>query len=78
MSHPQKGHGKKRPRRFHRGRAEGRRAVPAIDAVERAEVRAATVDAEVHAEQRRHRDDVQVWRQQRHAAPFVPLLEVTL
>lgn len=78
MSTPQKGHGKKRPRKFHRGQAEGRRARRPIAKREAAEERSRTVDAELRSVAARYNEDVDVWQDGLRAAPFVPRLEAAL
>lgn len=78
MSQPQKGHGKKRPRRFHHGRATGRLAAPVLERIEQAERRGRTASDELRAVAARHGEDVEVWQAVQRAAPFVPRIEAAL
>jgi hypothetical protein len=78
VSYPQKGHGKKRPRRFHHGQAEGRRAQPKLAAIETAERRERTTRDQLQSVAARYNEDVDVWQAGLRAAPFVPRLEVAL
>jgi hypothetical protein len=78
VSYPQKGHGKKRPRRFHHGQAEGRRAQPKLAAIEDAERRERTTRDELRSVAARYNEDIDVWQALEHAAPFVPRIEVAL
>jgi hypothetical protein len=78
VSHPQKGHGKKRPRRFHHTIAEGRRAEPKLAQIEAAERRERTTRDELQAVASRYNEEIDVWQAFARAAPFVPSLEVSL
>lgn len=78
MSAPQKGKHRKRPRSFHHGQAEGRRARKPIAQVEAAEQRSRTVEAELRSVAARYHEDVEVWAAAGRAAPFVPRLEASL
>lgn len=78
MSQRQKGHGKKRPRRFHRGIAEGRKAVAVIGQLESAERRGRSVEAELRSVAGRYQEDIELLDGLRRAAPFVPRLEAAL
>lgn len=78
MSTPQKGKGHKRPRSFHRGRAEGRRARAPLARLDRAEEQARTADDELRSVAARYHEDVDVWQDGLRAAPFVPRLEAVL
>jgi hypothetical protein len=78
VSYPQKGHGKKRPRRFHHGPAEGRRAQPKLAAIENAERRERTTRDELRSVAARYNEDIDVWQALEHVAPFVPRIEVAL
>lgn len=78
MSTPQKGKGRKRPRKFHHGQAEGRRARRPIAQLAAAEERGRTVEDELHAVAARYHEDVEVWSGLPSSAPFVPRLEATL
>lgn len=77
-SRPQKGHGKKRPRAWHRGRAEGRKAVAIIDGIVQAEHRARSADDQMRAVGARYHEDIELLDGVRRAAPFVPRLEASL
>jgi hypothetical protein len=74
----QKGHGKKRPRRFHRGVAEGRKAVPVIDGIVQAERRARTVQDAMRSVGARYHEDIELLDELRRSAPFVPRIEAAL
>lgn len=74
----QKGHGKKRPRKFHRGVAEGRRARAPLASIEAAEQRAVALEVETRSTGRKLLDDVDVWAGFARSAPFVPRLEAIL
>lgn len=78
MSHAQKGKGHKRPRSFHRDRAEGARAQPHLDALDRAEQRARSTDDELRSVAARYHEQIDVWQSFAHAAPFVPRIEAAL
>jgi hypothetical protein len=76
--HRQKGHGKKRPRRFHRGQAAGRRAAPIIDGIVQAERRARTAADQMRSVGARYHEDIEMLDGLRRAAPFVPRIEAAL
>lgn len=78
MSHPQKGKGHKRPRRFHRGQAEGRLAVAPLDRLAHAEARARTADDELRSVAARYHEQIDVWADFGHAKPFAPRIEAAL
>lgn len=73
-SRPQKGKGSKRLRKYHRGRAEGRRAVPKIHALEVAEARAVDLEAELQEAAARGLEETELWLALAHVSPHVPEL----
>lgn len=74
----QKGHGKKRPRRFHRGADAGRKAAPIIDGIVQAERRARTLADEMRSVGARYHEDIELLDGLRRSAPFVPRIEAAL
>jgi hypothetical protein len=59
-------------------RPAGRRALPALAAVEAADRRERTSRDELRAVAGRYNEDIEVWQGAQRAAPFVPRLEAAL
>lgn len=78
MSYPQKGKGHKRPRKFHRGQAEGRRAQAPLARLDAAEQRARTTEDELRSVAARYNEQIDVWAGFARAAPFVPRIGAAL
>lgn len=64
--------GRKRPRGWHRGVAQGLVDAEALARFERAERRSERLEREVAAGLALHRDEVALWGALEHVAPFVP------
>lgn len=70
--------GKKRPGGWHQGPGLARQQLPRLAAIAAAEQRGRTADDELRAVAARYHEDVDVWQDGLHAAPFVPVLEARL